>query len=251
MKPIMLVLAIMMAFSVSLPSEVLAQMDVLVRDTIRGIERRQEREHMIIMGALIVGGLGFLLAIVANISRAARKEKKRNRKKAKKKNRAKHRAAFAAEESAPEAKAAFATEEGAPKAKAMIKNIGIALAVVIHVPNIVFLDRSIPYPLLLVLDAITWFFVMFFVARAVHRPWREGRIATATFFVIGCVVFAFSEPWIGSGKAPGVLIIMWIVGTYFTARDVNRRVKKAEEEKRQAVEQPAQESVEERAQEEQ
>lgn len=62
------------------------------------------------------------------------------------------------------------------------------------------------------------------------------------------LVFTFSEPWIGSGKPPGLIIIMRTVGTYFAARDINRHVKKEEEEKRQAVEQPVQESVEERAQ---
>ena len=155
--------------------------------------------------------------------------------------------------------------------KKMITWIGIALALTLHVPSIVLLGGGVPYSLVLVVDAFVWLFTMFFVVRAVHRPWREWRITAATFFAVGCVITAFVDLGIGSGKqTAGGLILGWVIVTYFSARDINKRVKKAEEEKeekkkkkrekrekkRQAAEQhaqepaeqPVQESVEEHAQ---
>ena len=263
MKPIMRAAFAVLAFAL-LPSEVLAQFDQALGE----IVRIREREHMIVMTILIVVGLGFLLAIVSGISRAMRKEKKRNRKKTKKRNRAKHHAAFATEESAPkvEAESTPKAEVGLVNDKKMTKKIGIALALTLHVSSIIF-GGGIPYPLLLVTDIFLWFFTMFFVARAVHRPWREGRIAAASFFVVGCLITTFMLPGVGLAN-PLFVPITWVVATYFVARDINRRVKRLEEEKkeekkrkkrekkRQAaeqhaqepVEQPVQESVEEHAQ---
>lgn len=148
--------------------------------------------------------------------------------------------------------------------KKMITRIAIALAVVIHGTTILYmgggvLPLQLPYPAELGGDAFSWLFTMFFVVRAIHRPWREARIAAGVFFGLGAIIYSVAEPFL---SVILLILLAHIVATFFWARSINRRVKKEEkkkkkrEKKRQAaeqhaqepVEQPVQESVEEHAQ---
>lgn len=125
--------------------------------------------------------------------------------------------------------------------------------------------------------AFDFFFSWFFIARAIHRPWRKARVAFAVAIgllfpmrkIASAIVLEIESniPSIEEAEELGglialVAVVSWLVATFFGARSINRRVKKTEdkrkkkekkerkrEKKRQAAEQHEQESVEQHAQE--
>ena len=127
---------------------------------------------------------------------------------------------------------------------------------------------------------VTWLIGMFFIMRAVHRPWRKGRVAAAVwiglFIALGGLleglILAELDPAVSGlseeealetlGGMALVFFIAWMIAASVWTRSINKRVKKTEERRKKkekkkkkrakekpVTEQPAQESVEEHVQE--
>ena len=134
------------------------------------------------------------------------------------------------------------------------RNVGIAFAIALLVPWAVFYEESMTYyaeeyPLsarLVMWSAffglvVMWLIGMFFIVRAIHRPWRKARIAASVwiglYFTLGGILPVFLDGLVYEYPeelfvAWVINVIAWVIAASYWTGSINKRVKRAEERRK-------------------